>query len=179
MLRVERLSEDERKRESLRRQTGAEAAQKAAQDAVAAGGELTVGAMVSETSPLSASRNMLMLAASPSMVLDMISGILESASRGEEDLKASLLSIRAMNIGFGLRVTDQYKPIFEAEMQRQIPVIQKYSVAKKVAVPPKPVPEPPKPEQNRHPAYSEEEATAFFILIIYRFLWFSNKSLRS
>ena len=161
---LDRLSAEERKKESSRREMGAQTAKQAAQDAAAAGGELTVGPMISEGSPLSASRNMLMLAAPPSQVLDYVAMILDGAARGDEDLKTVMTQIRADKLAFGLRITDQYKPIFQAEMQRQLPIIQKFTIAKRTgATPPltepsPPVPPKPKgPTMGQNPAYSQEE----------------------
>ena len=52
---LDRLSAEERKAEVLRRESGALAAKDAVQKAISAGGELTIGPLVSADSNLSAS----------------------------------------------------------------------------------------------------------------------------
>lgn len=77
---LEKLGPEERTLELARREAGAAAAREATRTSVSNGGEITIGPVVSDNSPLSASRNMLMLALSPSDLLDRILLIMEATS---------------------------------------------------------------------------------------------------
>ena len=121
---LEKYSQEERKTESARREAGALAAKDAIQRSVAAGGELTIGPMVDATSSLSASQNMLMIAQSPSILLESILGIMEAAAQGDSQLKTLLAVMKTEKVEYGLRMTSSYKLIFEEELERQLPEIQ-------------------------------------------------------